>query len=181
MPTECSADLFGFTAVEGRAVVAAFDGGLITSVGEAHRRTTSFIHARGRWTGHLSQSRFSSVMMDEGHLIATARCVSLNPVQARLARKAEDWAWSSGRAQLLRDDEFVSVASVLNLIDRFATLLESDADDGAFGALRSSEGSGRPLGNADFIADLERCRGGLSLGTRASEILSAQPRSNRIC
>ncbi|HZB91134.1 MAG TPA: IS1380 family transposase [Stellaceae bacterium] len=31
MPTECSADLFGFAAVEGRAVVAAFDGGWVTS------------------------------------------------------------------------------------------------------------------------------------------------------
>ena len=31
MPTECSADLFGFARVEGREVVAAFDGGTITS------------------------------------------------------------------------------------------------------------------------------------------------------
>jgi Transposase DDE domain group 1 len=31
MPTECSKDLFGFTPVEGREVVAAFDGGAITS------------------------------------------------------------------------------------------------------------------------------------------------------
>ena len=31
MPTECSADLFGFEPVEGRAVVAAFDAGAITS------------------------------------------------------------------------------------------------------------------------------------------------------
>src|SRR6202162_489747 len=31
MPTECSADLFGFAAVEGREVVAAFDGGAISS------------------------------------------------------------------------------------------------------------------------------------------------------
>src|SRR6266540_2063450 len=31
MPTECSADLFGFAAVEGREVVAGFDGGAITS------------------------------------------------------------------------------------------------------------------------------------------------------
>jgi Transposase DDE domain group 1 len=31
MPTECSADLFGFTTVEGREVIAAFDGGTITS------------------------------------------------------------------------------------------------------------------------------------------------------
>jgi hypothetical protein len=31
MQTECSADLFGFARVEGRAVMAAFDGGAITS------------------------------------------------------------------------------------------------------------------------------------------------------
>ncbi len=31
MPTECNPDLFGFAPVEGRQVVAAFDGGMITS------------------------------------------------------------------------------------------------------------------------------------------------------
>ena len=31
MPTECSATLFEFEAVEGRSVVAGFDGGNITS------------------------------------------------------------------------------------------------------------------------------------------------------
>src|SRR5258708_15216367 len=31
MPTECSADLFGFAPVEGRSVEAAFDGGFVTS------------------------------------------------------------------------------------------------------------------------------------------------------
>ena len=31
MPTECNPELFGFAAVEGREVVAAFDAGAITS------------------------------------------------------------------------------------------------------------------------------------------------------
>ena len=31
MPTQCSADLFGFARAESRAVVAAFDGGKMTS------------------------------------------------------------------------------------------------------------------------------------------------------
>ena len=31
MPTECSADLFGFAPVDGREVLAAFDGGAVTS------------------------------------------------------------------------------------------------------------------------------------------------------
>src|SRR3954447_13871495 len=35
MPTECSVDLFGFAPVAGRAVVAGFDGGKMTSDGGA--------------------------------------------------------------------------------------------------------------------------------------------------
>ena len=31
MPTHCTPDLFGFAPVEGRSVVAAFDGGAMTS------------------------------------------------------------------------------------------------------------------------------------------------------
>src|SRR5438876_5382918 len=31
MPTECSPDCFGFEAVEGREVIAAFDAGAVTS------------------------------------------------------------------------------------------------------------------------------------------------------
>ena len=31
MPTECSAEVFEFASVEGRSVMAAFDGGKITS------------------------------------------------------------------------------------------------------------------------------------------------------
>ena len=35
------------------------------ALGEAHRRYTNFINARGRWTGNLFQSRFASVAMDD--------------------------------------------------------------------------------------------------------------------
>ena len=43
MPTECSRDLFGYEVVEGRQVVAAFDGGAVTSDagGAAARRDRS--------------------------------------------------------------------------------------------------------------------------------------------
>jgi REP element-mobilizing transposase RayT len=34
--------------------------GMSRALGEAHRRYTNFINARGRWTGHLFQSRFAS-------------------------------------------------------------------------------------------------------------------------
>src|SRR6202522_4098992 len=74
--------------------------GLGLAVGGAHRRYTNFINARGRWTGHLFQSRFASVAMDELNLLAGVSIASLNPVRACLVAHAEDWPWSSVRAHL---------------------------------------------------------------------------------
>jgi putative transposase len=94
------------------------------AVGETHRRYTNFIGARGRWTGHLFQSRFASVAMDEAHLMAAVCYVSLNPVRARLVARAEDWPWSSARAHLAgADDNLVIVRPVLDRISCFADLL----------------------------------------------------------
>src|SRR6266567_1163270 len=58
MRTECSADLFGFAPVEGRAVVAAFDGGKMTSeagamlLGAADRTIGLVARFAGCFTDH---------------------------------------------------------------------------------------------------------------------------------
>ena len=137
------------------------EAGLGRAIGEAHRRYTNFINARGRWTGHLFQRRFSSVVMDEGHLMAAVRYVSLNPVRARLVARAEAWPWSSARAHLAgQDDGLVSVAPVLARVKDFAALLKpAPQDEAVFGALRQAEGSGRPLAAAEFVEGLERILG----------------------
>src|ERR1700722_20608852 len=131
--------------------------GLARAVGTAHRRYTHFINARERWTGHLFQSRFASVAMDETHLWAAIRYVSLNPVRAGLVARAEDWPWSSVRAHLAgSNDGLVRVAPVLQRVGNFATFLHAnDGESEQVRQLRRSETTGRPLGNADFIADLE--------------------------
>jgi putative transposase len=135
--------------------------GLGRAIGETHRRYTNFINGRGRWSGHLFQSRFASVVMDDAHLITGVRYVSLNPVRAPLVVRPEDWPWSSVRAHLTRrDDVLVTVKPVLDIVGDFARLLAPDpGDETAFAALRSAESNGRPLANADFIAGLERLLG----------------------
>ena len=65
--------------------------GLGRALGETHRRYSAVINARLRATGHLFQSRFGSVVMDEEHLMAAARYGTLNPVRARLTARAQDW------------------------------------------------------------------------------------------
>ncbi len=110
-------------------------------------------------TGHLFQRRFSSVAMDEDHLAACVRYVSLNPVRARLVARAEDWPWSSVRAHLAGcDDDLTEVQPVLDRVEDFAALL-AEVDEAGYAGLRASEGSGRPVGNAEFIAGLERLLG----------------------
>lgn len=146
--------------------------GLSRAVGETHRRYAAFVNARGRWRGHLFENRFGSVAMDEAHLIAAVRYVSLNPVRAGLARDARAWPWSSVAAHLVgQDDGLVVVRPVLERVEDFARLLDtSDTAEVVFRnatqAIRSAEIIGRPLGTPDFIADLER-RLGRPLARRA--------------
>lgn len=135
--------------------------GLARAIGDAHRRYTIFINARGRWHGHLFQSRFASVAMDEAHLLAAVRYVSLNPVRARLVARAQDWPWSSVRAHLAGEgDALAQVAPVLSRVRDFAALIAPDVEDeNTYARLREAEGTGRPLGNAEFIAGLEQILG----------------------
>ena len=127
------------------------------ALGAAHRRWANFVNARGRWRGHLFDGRFASVVMDEGHLISAVRYVALNPVRARLTARAEDWPWSSVRAHLAgQDDGLVDVGPVLTRVERFAELIETGDDPAGFAAIRAAETTGRPLGAAEFVADLER-------------------------
>jgi len=65
------------------------------------------------------------------------------------------------RAHLARtDDELVTVAPVLARVPDFAALIAPGvAGDQRFAGIRSSERTGRPLGNPEFIAGLERVLG----------------------
>ena len=127
--------------------------GLGRALGKAHRRTSAFVNARMRVTGHPFQARFSSVAMDEDHLMAAARYAALNPVRAKLVARREDWPWSSVRAHLAGcDDRLVEVAPLLERCGgRFADLIAEKPDPAKIAALRAAETIGRPLGAGDFL------------------------------
>jgi len=132
--------------------------GLRKTFGDLHRRYTGHINARHRWTGHLWQARFGSVAMDEEHMVAAIRYVSLNPVRAPLVTRAEEWPWSSVAAHLAgRDDGVVTVAPALERIGPFGDFLSDSIDEeAAFALLRKGEKTGRPIGSESWVAGLER-------------------------
>lgn len=131
--------------------------GLPRAVGEAHRRYTAFVGARGRWTGHLFQGRFGSVAMDEAHLVSAFRYVALNPVKAGLVARAQDWPWSSAGAHLAgRDTPYVEVAPALSRVGNFAGLISpADDIDPQWTNILRAELIGRPVGAKAWIEQLE--------------------------
>jgi putative transposase len=77
--------------------------------------------------------------MDESHLRAAVSYVSLNPVRARLASRAEEWTWSCMRGHLAgEDDSLVCVRPVLGRSPNFRDLLLQDHDE-TFTSLRRAE------------------------------------------
>lgn len=61
-----------------------------------HGRYAQRFNQRYRMTGHLFESRYGSVRVEgDGQLWMTARYIALNPVEAGICERAEDYEWSS--------------------------------------------------------------------------------------
>lgn len=73
------------------------------------RASIDFMPERSRRVASVpvisGKARFGAVVMDEQHLAAALRYVSLNPVRARLVARAQDWRWSSTRAHVRGDSD----------------------------------------------------------------------------
>ena len=143
---------------------------------EAHRRYSRMVNFRQGWRGYLWQGRFASCPLDETHALAAARYIELNPVRARLVAGAADWPWSSARAHLTGHSDGLTEISALGIrAEDWPGFLAEGLDDTALQAMRRGEHTGRPLGDADFIARLEAATGRLL----APRKRGPKPRSQR--
>lgn len=119
--------------------------------------------------------------MDEAHLAAAARYVALNPVRARLVDRAEAWPWSSVRALLAgEDDELVEVAPLLDRYSDFGAFLDGDEDQQAISALKRSETTGRPVGDAQWLALIEQQSGRTLAPRKRGPKARAQPERDAV-
>src|ERR1700704_4902586 len=123
MPTECNRDLFGFAPVEGREVVASFDGGAITSDAGALLlgATDRAIGMMGRFAACFHDERRADLIEHEVVTLVGQRVFGIalgyedlndhdelrhDPMMAVLAGKLEarreDWAPIAGKSTLNR-------------------------------------------------------------------------------
>jgi putative transposase len=137
-------------------LVPADEDGLRRALARVHRIYAGRIHERLQRTGHFWQGRFGCVAMDEEHLLAALRYVALNPVRAGLVPRAQDWRWSSVRAQLgIEPDLLTDVTAVGERVPDFAELLDAAENEEAAMRLRRAETIGRPVGSEAFLDELE--------------------------
>jgi putative transposase len=137
------------------------EDGLRAALARTHRRHAGHIHAREKRTGHFWQGRFGCVAMDEAHLAAAVCHVALNPVRARLVERAQDGRWSSVHAHLglTADDGLTATAPVMERFPDLAARIQAGEDEAMSPRLRRAETICRPLGDAAFVAGLERRTG----------------------
>jgi len=116
------------------------------ALSEAHRRYSRMVNFRQGWRGYLWQGRFASCPLDEGHALAAARYVELNPVRARLVARAADWPWSSARAHLTGHSDGLTQIGALGIPpEDWPDFLAEGLDDAALQTMRRGERTGRPL------------------------------------
>ena len=94
--------------------------------------------------------------MDEEYTIATARYIELNPVQAGMVQRAEEYPWSSAKAHLQGEDDILVKANpLLQMVPDWAEFLTSQSSQEECETLRRHERTGRPLGSESFLDQLE--------------------------
>lgn len=140
--------------------VPSSESGLRHAIGETHRRYTCRVNLRMGWRGHLWQGRFASYPMDENYLLAAARYIELNPVQAGLVEKPEEYRWSSAAAHLRGiADRLINAGALLEIAGDWRSILSERIRELEEARILKHERTGRPLGNDQFIDRIERTLG----------------------
>jgi putative transposase len=132
---------------------------LATALRRAHGRYAVYLNARRGRTGHLWQNRFYSCALDATHLSVALRYVERNPLRAALAERIEQYPWSSAAAHLSgrdpRDILDMSFWQDRGAAEDWRCLLAAPEELDAVRMLQRGTFTGRPVGSAGFIAQLE--------------------------
>jgi putative transposase len=137
---------------------------------QLHRRYAQCLNRRKDWSGHVWQGRYFASVLDESYFWSAIRYVELNPVRAKLVRRAEDYRWSSAQSHCgLRDDPVLSASphwrNQFNGIADWSAWLEAGLNPQHLEELRTRTRTGMPCGSSEFIQELE-ARAGRSLRVR---------------
>jgi putative transposase len=178
---KCGLEVLGYCLMTHHVHLVAIphaEEALAKAVGRTHFRYSQYINRVHKRCGHLWQGRFYSCALDGRHLWLALKYVELNPVRARLCRRAWRYGWSSAAAHT---DERAR-SDLLNLpwwYEQFSaaawreTLAEGLTEE-EVARIRLRTHTGRPLGSDAFLSKLETL-----LGRRVRPLPVGRPRKGK--
>ena len=133
---------------------------LARALGQADGQYAAWFNKRHQRSGHLWQNRYYSCPLGGSYLVTAPAYVDLNPLRAGMARNALEYAWSSAKAHAVgvETDSLVDewAWSELKIARNWNEILEAESDNKRSDELRRATHSGLPLGDAAFVAEMER-------------------------
>jgi putative transposase len=136
---------------------------MMQAVGRSYVRYFNDRHQR---SGTLWEGRYKSTLIQtDRYLLACMAYMDLNPVRAGLAIQAQDYPWSSHLHYLgLRVDRLISPHALYWGLGNtpfareaaYAELVQSGIKPVQQAAITQATASGWALGDADFVADLQK-------------------------
>jgi len=88
---------------------------------EINGQYTQAFNRRHKRVGHLLQGRYKAILVEKDpYLLELSRYIVLNPVQAGLVKRVEQWPWSSYRAVMGKGEvpAWLAVRSTLEMFHR---------------------------------------------------------------
>ena len=85
-------------------LIETLEGNLSRGMRQLNGIYTQKFNRNHNRVGHILQGRYKSILVEkDSHLLELCRYVVLNPVMAKIAKRPEEWRWSSYKATLGRD------------------------------------------------------------------------------
>ena len=136
---------------------------MMQAVGRSYVRLFNDLQGR---SGTLWEGRYRSTLIQtDSYLLSCMAYIDLNPVRAGLVAEAQDYPWSSyGHYAGLRTDKLVTPHSLFWSLGNtpfgreaaYAEMVRAGVSVGQQASLTKSVLTGWPLGDADFVADLQK-------------------------
>ncbi len=141
-------------------VIPRSENSLARFFGRVHSRYARRTNRRHGWSGHLWQERFYSAAMDEKHTIAAMRYVEFNPVRAMLCTTPLAWPWSSARGNVgAATDSLIDTHNASKVAGDWSEFLAGFSAANEIEGIRKNTRTGRPIGDDQFVGELERVTG----------------------
>jgi putative transposase len=142
-------------------VIPGKEDSLARAFNTAHMRYSQYFNEKMQVAGHLWKGRFYSCVLDERHLVAAARYIERNPVRANMVNRPWEWKWSTALVHVGEEEKsLIRLSNLFEIMNMscvsWKEYIDLKEDPGFLSDIRKYTLTGRPLGEIEFVEELEK-------------------------